>query len=66
MINRREVLKIGGGLLLAAPLSAVKIPLQLLIDPKRAGNFDVMADTTSEDGRAFISATRADAAHAGH
>jgi len=65
MINRREVLKIGGGLLLAAPLSAVKIPLQLLIDPgDRTTSFDVMADTTSEDGRAFMSAARADAARA--
>jgi len=65
MINRREILKIGGGLLLAAPLSAVKIPLQLLIDPdERAGDFDVIADTTSEDGRAFMSAARADATHA--
>jgi hypothetical protein len=55
MINRREVLKIGGGLLMAAPLSAIKLPFQFLIDPDiRAGRVDVVADTTSAYGRQFI------------
>jgi hypothetical protein len=59
MINRREILKLGGGLMLTAPLSAVHLPIRLLVGSQIGqGAADLVVDTRFAAGRYFLDSAR--------